>query len=184
METSIKGTLTSILARLGTIVNDQTIPIFNTIAVWNNQINRAKDASGYSFQYPAVFVETKKLSTERLGFGYKSYEFDIIIHVMDEQLDDQIGGLDQNLDVFDLRDDVITSLDMFRPLQTGNLVYISGEQDYNHDNVYHYELTFRGRMIDPIGNWEPIYSTMSLTASYNYTWQSQNFGATGSTFSV
>ena len=103
---------------------------------------------------------------------------------MDEQLDDQIGGLDQNLDVFDLRDDVITSLDMFRPLQTGNLVYISGEQDYNHDNVYHYELTFRGRMIDPIGNWEPIYSTMSLTASYNYTWQSQNFGATGSTFSV
>lgn len=193
-----KDTLVSILNTMDSIRDGGTVNPFNTIAIWNDQIKRLKNGTGYSFLSPAIFLESKQINHERLGMGYKAYDLDITIHLLDEQLDTaiyQYDGLnpnlvqlDQNLEVFHLRDLVIQYLDGCKPVQMGNLWYIDDIQDFSHDNCYHFQIKFKGRVVDQIANTMPATQSYGVTysISYEYIWKSGNQGATanGSTFSL
>lgn len=175
----------SVLNRLESITDTQSLPIFNTINIFNNQINRMEDGSGYSFNYPAVFVETEIINTERYGMGYNAYDVWLIIHLVDEMLDDTLGNLDRNIQVFEYRDLVIQSIDGWSATQSGTILYENGKQDYDHTNLYHYVLNFKAHIVDPTSNKMPIEGTGTYSINSNWTWQSNNYGVTGSaTFSL
>lgn len=164
---SIRESITSVMEQLKVIpaspfVSDGSFPdqysgeMFKTVAILNNQIELMKNGENYSFLSPAAFVEVNTSNHEVLGMGYTAYDVEYTIHILNEMLDSGIGTLDQDLYVFDLRNGVKEYLTMFRPTQTGNLMYFNEEQDFKHDNCYHYKIMFKGRIVDPVGNTMPV----------------------------
>lgn len=154
--------------------------LFKTVAIWNDQIDRMTDGSGYSFLSPAAFVEINTSDHEFLGLGYTAFDVDVKIHILNEMLDYCDGTLDQDLLVFDLRNSVKTYLNMFRPTQTGNLMYVDEKQQFDHTNVYHYIISFKARMVDRYGNTEPTSITGTWSFEFNIDWEGPN-GMTPST---
>ena len=181
---TLKDTVLSILTTMNSIRDGGTLNPFIEVAIWNNQIGRMKSGGGYGFDSPAIFLETRETNHERLGMGYKAYDLECTIHLLHEELDAMDGTLDQNVNVFHYRDLVIEYLDGSKPVQAGNLWYISDEQDFSHDNCYIFNIKFKCRVVDQIANTLPTLANPNPVLKVNYEWDSMNFGATGSTFSI
>ena len=130
--------------------------MFKTCAIWNNQIDMMKDGSNYSFLSPAAFVEVEVDDTTVLGLGYTQLDLLFKVHILNEMLDNGNNTLDQDVTVFELRAAVLNYLNGFRPAKTGNLMYMTEEQDYSHDNCYHYILTFKAAYVEVAGNRDPV----------------------------
>jgi hypothetical protein len=52
------------------------------------------------------------------------------------------GTFEQDLEIFDLRDKILALLSQYQPTACSPLACISEEQDFDHDNLYHYILSF------------------------------------------
>lgn len=164
-------------AMIDIVTNIKSIPypdipntlLFKKVDIWDDQLNREVDASGYTFPTPACFLEMKQISSKEMGMGYNLIDYEVIFHIIDNQLN-RPGVLDQNLKVFILRDLVKHKFQLFQPKQMGTLMFIKDEQDYTHTNTYHYKETFKGALIDSYGNSFPIVGSASevLTVSYNF----------------
>ena len=147
MGSLIKQSIQDGLTRLLTVEGMQNA------AVWNDQANRLNDGAGYSFTTPAAFIEWQSLNEAvRLSNGITSQDFLWRVHLLDQQLDAADGTLDQNLEIFDLRDKVKTALTGMKPTNCGNLMFNGEEQDYTHNNLYHYILEFKAALIDTKGS--------------------------------
>lgn len=157
MISNYRDAILSIVDKLKGLTSSTDVT-FNTVAIWNDQINRMIDGSGYSFLSPAAFIETKLTDTHNLSWGYTSNDINIRIHILDEELDAMDGTLDQNINVFLLRDSV-KKLSGFRPTQTGCMQYVGEKQDFEHTNCYHYMIDFKARFVDTMGNSFPYTTT-------------------------
>lgn len=133
------------LATLGTIMH---------IAVWNDQVALIQQQKGASHDYPAVFIEmVNDNPPHSVGNGVQLYEpLDIKLHIVYEQLDSQLGTLDENLDVFDFKDTVYKLMQKFEPDGASSFNRVAETQDYTHTNVYHFIQTFRTTWIDRTTN--------------------------------
>lgn len=126
--------------------------MFKHVANWNNQIYRMQNSKGYSVLSPAAFVEIKRDNVEFLGYGYSSYDAEITIHIYQTELDAADGTLDQNLNVFDLREEVKNYLNLFSPDNSSPFMYKGEEEHFGHDNIYHYKLQFHSHFVDDAGS--------------------------------
>ena len=136
---------------------------FNMIKIWNNQIEKSKEkdengSSLYAINYPALFVEfTAPYEISQLGDGFQIYDpLDIRIHIAHNQLDSMDGEMEQNIDVFALKQQVFIALQTFMPEGCVAFCRIAEEPDYDHPDLYHYVQTFRTNFIEntsemPIG---------------------------------
>ena len=150
---------------------------FNFIAVWNNHVNRLLDGSGYSYFCPAAFVEYEPIANYVMSSGITQTDYTVRIHIVHNELDAADGTLDQNLNVFDWRDAVKVALTGLKPTNFSNLMYIQEFQDYEHNNIYHYIIEFKGGFIDTKGSPYDADSTdwinsvapleADITAGYN-----------------
>ncbi len=137
-------------------------PSFKKIDIWNNQLKNEKDGTGYTFPTPAIFLEMKQNKSKQLSMGINLVDYDVIFHIIDTQLNN-LGYLDRNTKVFSLRNYTKKQFQLYQPVQMGRLFCIKDEQDFKHDNVYHYKLTFKGALIDTWGNNLPISGSVSNT---------------------
>ncbi|MFX1704587.1 hypothetical protein PV783_11570 [Chitinophaga sp. CC14] len=129
------------------------IPALQFIRVWNNQIDYEKSGEQYNFPKPAAFVETLQgLLWDTLALGVSSADLIFRIHIAHEYYDAQDGTFEQDLVVFDIRDAVIEKLQLFKPTGCGPMTKILEEQDYEHDNIYHYTVDFAVNFIDTKGS--------------------------------
>ena len=170
----IKNALTDILTKLHTIqvknAEGQYAAFYTRI--FNNQLSQVLDGSGYSWPRPAAFVEiVSPASFEIIGLGFRSADLGIKIHIIHDFYNDE-GNFEQDLVIFDLRDQVIMALSQFCPTACGPLNCISEYQDYNHGNLYHYVCAFfanltasKGSKYDPdAGNFdESIVDNLDLS---------------------
>lgn len=138
------------------------------IAVYNDQLGLVDNRTSVSYPYPAVFIEmVTDIPARSVGNGVQLYEpLDIRIHIVHEQLDSQLGTLDENLDVLDLKDLVYQNLQMFEPNGASTFFRISEVQDYEHSNIYHYIQTYRTTYLDaamilPVGG---VPAALPITA--------------------
>jgi hypothetical protein len=155
MSVGIKQPIQDILARLTSLqVNNGDggqMPLFARI--WNNQIHLDKEGKSYSYPTPAAFVEVITPATyEMVGQGVRSADISFRIHLVHVFFNND-GTYEQDLIIFDLRDQVIASLSDatgsgWKPTNCTPLVAIAEEQDYNHDQVYHYMIDFIAGFID------------------------------------
>jgi hypothetical protein len=146
----IKAPLEDILARLATL--DVTNGDGNTVKlhsrVWNNQVEREKSGGSYVYPKPAAFVEiVSPIGWDEIGGNFLQSDLGISIHIVTELYNTE-GTLDQNLVVYDLRDQIVALLSQYKPTGCGLMRLMDETPDYDADNVNHYILTFACNFID------------------------------------
>lgn len=155
----IKQPIQDILNRLSTI--QVTNNDGNTVAlyarIWNNQIEMEKAGESYVYPKPAAFLElSAPVVFEEIGKNFLNADLNINIHLVHEYYN-QDGTFEQDLEVFDLRDKIIAALSQFKPTACGQMFCTGEQQDYDHDNVYHYIISFRCNFIDSKGSpYDPV----------------------------
>lgn len=138
----MKQTAIDILAKL------KEITTLQYVVMWNNQFNQIEDGDVEGFPFPCAMLEIIPQSYNQLGGGYQQSDVDFRIHIGHVQYDSLDGNMEQNLDVFDLRNEVVQKLSLYKPSMSGELFKVSEEQDYEHTAIYHYIITFRACVID------------------------------------
>ena len=163
-------------------------PLFKRIDIWNNQLEYEKnDNSGYTVPSPAIFLEMRQLSSKQLGEGINMMDYEVVFHIIDTQLNNG-SKLDRNTKVFGLRNLVKQKFQLYQPKQMGKLFFIKDGQDFKHNNLYHFVLTFKGAVLDSWGNNKPVQGTASTVLTMGYTGSQAFFGVgfdsiSGPTFS-
>lgn len=155
------------------LIKENDLPVFNTVAVFNDQINRSKSGKGYSFWDPSVFIEIRSSNDGSFGEQLTFSDLDIIFHISMFQLNgwDQ-ASLDENLYIFHLRNLIKSNFSMFKPTQCGLFNWDKEEQQFDHDQIYTYKLTYKCHYIDqvayPFNTGQYYYATASLTLIAQY----------------
>jgi len=154
----IKQPILDVLNKLSSIqvqnLEPAIVPLYSRI--WNNQIERIKNGSDYTFPMPAAFVEVlNDVQFQMMGQGFRNADISFRIHLV-HQFYNEEGTYEQDLEIFDLRDKVLANADnpenaglsFFVPTGCTPLACISETQEYDHDNVYHYILNFVSNFTD------------------------------------
>ena len=116
------------------------------VTIWNNQFSYIENGEIYSFPMPCAFVEVSADGFEDLGNKYQATDIIIKIHIGQDFYNGT--NIDENLSIFVLRDLVVKKLSHFKPSTAGSLTKISEKQDFQHSNIYHYEIDFKTHYID------------------------------------
>ncbi len=151
----IKQPIQDILTRLGTlqVVNqgNQTVGLYTR--VWNKQVRNEIEGKTYSYPKPAAFLEIISPATYQvIGQMYRNADISFRVHLVHEFYDAQDGTMEQDLAIFDLRDQVIALLTGYAPTGCGPLNCMVEGQDDDHDNVYEYLLDFVANFTDSKGS--------------------------------
>lgn len=127
--------------------------LFQLVRMWNDQITRSKNGSGYSFEAPACFIELRNMDNDLFLSGVSYSEPVFRFHIVDLELDaGNDTDMDQNLTVIGYRDAVKQAIAGFQPPQCSTLFAINEEMDYTHDDVYHYILDMKCGFTDTKGS--------------------------------
>lgn len=124
----------------------RAIPELKLVTIWNNQFAYMEDGEIYSFPMPCAFVEVSADSFEQLGNRYQATDIIVKIHIGQDFYNGT--NIDENLTIFVLRDLIVRKLSLFKPTTAGAMVKTSEKQDFEHSNVYHYEIDFKTHYID------------------------------------
>lgn len=120
--------------------------------MWNNQLRMDQEGKMQVFAKPAGFLEVVSPATyEIIGQGFRSSDISFRVHLITDNLNTE-GYFEQDLTVFDLRDKVIGLLSGYKPTGCGELNSISEQQDYDHNNLYHYIIDFVCNFTDTKGS--------------------------------
>jgi len=146
----IKQPLTDILTKLATIqvlnLDHQTVNLYTRI--WNNQIRGLETGETYSYPTPAAFVEfVTPVTFEQMGQCFLNADLGVKIHLVHVFYNEE-GTFEQDLDIFDLRDKIISGMSAYCPTGCGPLNMINESQDYDHTNIYHYIIEFICNFVD------------------------------------
>lgn len=172
MASVIKQTIIDMMNQAKTITDLSLYPL--QVAVWNNQIQRMIDGTGETMPQPALYIEMVYQDWQMLALGIKTNDIIWRLHICHRQEDAGDGTMDQNLDVFDLRDQVLDKFTLFKPTNSGSLNYYEEEQDFEHTNIYHYIVSFmgiytetKGSPLDPTdGDWIVKEGPTDLCVTY------------------
>ena len=154
----IKQPITDLLTLLRTIpvTNGDGNNVVPVVRIWNNQITRIKEGQLESFPMPALFVELSNTTFENIGQGFRSGELNFKVHIAHEFYDAQDGTFEQDLTIFDLRDKVIGYLSGISLTACSPLEATGENQDYDHDNIYHYIVDFTCNFTDSTASKEDL----------------------------
>lgn len=146
----IKAPLLDILNKLSTldVTNGDGHAVKLYSRVWNNQLSSEREAKIYDYPKPAAFVEfiTPVTFTE-MGGNFGNADIGINIHLIHEYYNAD-GTFEQDMLVFDLRDKIVALLSQFKPTACGLMVRVNEQQDFDHDNLYHYIIGFAVNFVD------------------------------------
>jgi hypothetical protein len=125
------------------------------VAIFNNQIKEEQDGKTFDFPKPAILIEIENPNTGLQTLGRDNVTVSEItwrLSIVHEQLDAMDGTLDQNLDVFDYRDLVKVAMTSFAPKNCSLWQYSEESQDYAHNNIYVYGISFKCSYVDTKGS--------------------------------
>jgi hypothetical protein len=112
------------------------------VRLFNNQFERSNNDEPeqndeQAFPYPCAFIEfigdNEQISA---GAGSKRLNVDVRIHIGFESYELE------DLEMFDIVQEVMTALEGYKSTLLSPLTYLAQRMDYNHNNVYIYELEF------------------------------------------
>jgi len=103
-----------------------------------------------------VFVEADFSNVKLMGQGVQLYEPVVItLHIVMNELDAGHGTLDQNVNIFNLKNSVYLAMEKKYPTGGGMLVRTSEGPDYGHNNVYVFRQMYTCTFVDGAGK-DPI----------------------------
>jgi hypothetical protein len=156
----------------------QEVSGFNYIGIWNNQVEAIQnrdpdDYSANTWPLPALFVEivTSSDNIQQLGNGVQIYDpLPVRIHIVDDFYNGD--NMEENTRVFDHGQAVYAVLQKFEPDGAVAFIRTGEEQDFDHNNVYHFIQTYTTNYIDssreePVGFLEKEPPTdLEITGEY------------------
>ena len=116
--------------------------------MWNNQLERVKAGELTLPRYPCVYLEVLPQQWQTLGMTYLAADVTFRVHLIHQEFDAMDGTQDQNMNVYDLRKRLMQWFALYKTLGCGRMVPVNEEQDYNHDNLYHYIIDFKAHVIE------------------------------------
>lgn len=124
--------------------------IFNYVSIYNKQIKRLLNGSNFSYNNPSLFIEIQEeqQSIETLGNQLTASNLIIIFHIVMMELDGAVGNMDQNLNIFNLRNEVKKNYSLFKLTQGGTFNWMNEDEDYDHGSIYHYLIKYKAYYID------------------------------------
>lgn len=142
----IKDAIIDVITKL------RTIPELKVVRMFNDQFNRLQAGEENPIDFPSVFIEIISPSPfKEIGGGLSAGDLTWRIHIADQELDAGLGDMDQNLNVYDLRDTVHAALNLFRPAGSSHFQKAAETADYSHKGVYHYIIDYRSELIESSG---------------------------------
>lgn len=125
-------------------------PAVKFIHVFNNQFELTENGQIYSFPFPCVFIEFQNdQPVQQLGNGIQIYQPLIIrVHIGHNQYDAADGTMEQDLNVFDLKQQVFSALQKFEPAGAVMFIRTNETQDTNHTNIYHFIQEYTTSYVD------------------------------------
>lgn len=126
--------------------------------IFNNQFRYMEEGTVESFPFPCTFIEVQMPQEHsQLSSGVTESDVTFKIHIGQVEYDAQDGTLEENKSIFALRDQVVKLLTYFEPSGCSRLMKIREEQDFEHTNVYHYQIHFQCSFIDTTGQEDTFY---------------------------
>jgi hypothetical protein len=144
----------------------RAIPEFKLVTIWNNQFDYMENGEIYSFPMPCAFVEINADGFEQLGNNFQAIDINIKVHIGQDFYNGT--NIDENLAIFVLRDLVVKKLSRFKPATSGELVKTNERQDFQHSNVYHYEIDFKTHYVDETAVKAEIYTAPPINLQINH----------------
>jgi hypothetical protein len=135
----MKQLLIDLIARI-TLITD-----FKHIAVWNNQL----DDEEQPYSLPACFIEiVNSADSIQLGGGAQLYEINVNFHILHENYNNAYSDTSQDLLIYDLKQKVYESMQLFEPNNCVAFCKTNEIQDDNHTNLVHYQMIFETNLVD------------------------------------
>lgn len=140
------------------IINElKLITEFKFVSIWNNQFDYMKEGEIYSFPMPCVFVEIQTDNLQDIGGQYQGSNLEVVLHIGQDFYNG--ANIDENFNIFALRDLVIKSISSFKPTTAGQIIKVAEIQDFEHSNVYHYKIQYLTHWIDNTAVKQQYYTT-------------------------
>lgn len=137
------------------------IPECKFIAMWNNQVENIQNGGDYSYQLPAIFIEFPiDTPCDQVGNGIRVFDpLPITFHIVDNRLDNIDGTMEENFEVFTLKQKCYLKFQLFKTNGSSSFNCTSESADNDHNNVYHFTQVFTTTWTDraanlPIGGYE------------------------------
>lgn len=148
---ALKATIEAILSHISTIqvATPDGVTVALHTRVWNNQVEYMKSGELQAVPMPACFVEWLFGQGGNMGQNYNGNDITLRIHVVHQHYNTE-GSFEQDLVIFDLRDLVVALLNRWKCIHLSPLLKINEEQDFTHDNVYHYIIDFTSHFVGSI----------------------------------
>lgn len=125
----------------------------NYARVFNNQFQDEATGDIETFPDKCAFVEVlNPQNHNNIGVGITAADITFRIHIGMVEYDATDGTMEQNLTIFDLRDEIKTLLSNYEPTACSMLMFSGEQQDYNHTNRYVYLVDFVCHFIDDKGD--------------------------------
>lgn len=167
----------SVFNKVDTILDSQGRRVFKIRQIYNDQPARIVAGKAYNvYEYPQVYVEMKMGQETNLGQRLNAFNINFVFHIVMVELAAPNGGLDQNLNIFGLRDMINRTFIGFFPSECGPLRYVTEYQSYNHGNIYEYNMVYEAHYMDTTA----IQATFSATFSSATASLSSTLSFTGS----
>lgn len=149
----------SVLAAIGNIPYDwgavkksRQNNLFQYVAMFNDQINRAANGEIDPYDCPACFLEVMPADSLRLLGGVSTSDFIYRVRIVGVEFDAKNGTKDQNLTIFAYRDIIKATLAYFTPDNSSRMQHIAESQDTDHTAVYVWQMDFKSAFIDTKGS--------------------------------
>src|ERR1035437_6508345 len=128
--------------------------VFNTVSVWDNQIDDLIKGTGYEINNPTCLIEYIPGEAKMLLNNVSSFpESKVTFHIFSTALNSQgTGKMEQNLEIYDLRDTLKRYMNGFSPKGCTNLMCCEDKVDYKHGNITKYLLSYNFNFVDLVGS--------------------------------
>jgi hypothetical protein len=131
------------------VINHDGANAIANVALFNDQPNREKEGTGYSYSKPAIFVEPIFSEGKPIGNKATSYELTFKLLIQIEHFNTE-GSFDEPLVQFDLKDTLHRVLNGLK-LPNCSPLFASGKAiDTNHGNQYLLTVDYSTHFIDLI----------------------------------
>lgn len=132
---------------LYTAIKNQAIaelPEIKFIAMWNNQVENMQNGEGYSVRLPALFIEfPASAQCDVVGNNVRVFDpLPLVFHIVDNRLDNIDGTMEENFEVFTLKQKVKAKFQLFKTNGSGVFNCTSESADNDHNNIYHFMQEF------------------------------------------
>ena len=167
---SVLGAIGNIPYDWGAVKKSRQAYLFQYVAMFNDQINRAATGDIDPYDCPACFLEIIPADSLRLLGGISTSDFIYRVRIVGVEFDAKNGTKDQNLTIFAYRDVIKATLAYFTPDNSSRLQHVAESQDTDHTAVYVWQMDFKSAFIDTKGSiYDPTIADVIEFYSPNIT---------------